>query len=189
MASEEKTLFTFMDTPVTYTQNLFYGSGILIVVLTIVAVIATELTPLDALIAGVAAMLLHWVSALTHYLGHVYAAKRTGYPMRKVRLWWVLGLGRFPKNEPNLSPDVHIQRALGGPIANIILMVIVGVLAIAFWNVGGMLQFLLGWMLFENIVFGIGALLTPYYTESFAIDGGTILHYWRIKQAQKRDNP
>ena len=35
----------------------------------------------QAIIGGLVATLLYWVSYIVHHLGHAYAARRTGYPM------------------------------------------------------------------------------------------------------------
>lgn len=186
MASQEKQLLTFFGVPITYVRPAIYGSAVLVIALTAAAVIFTELTPLDALIAGFSAMLLFWFSDIVHQYGHVLAGRRVGYPAIRIRLIHVMSATIYPQNEPRLSPDIHIQRALGGPIASLMMAILFGVLALMFWNVGGMLRFLLGYLFLLNMGLSFGALLAPIRNKYIEFDGGTILHYWRIKQQNKK---
>jgi hypothetical protein len=72
----------------------------------------------SALFGGVFVVLLHELSEIVHQLGHVWAARRTGYPMSGVR-FGVLGIfaaSVYPPDEPPLPAKIHIRRAVGGPI-------------------------------------------------------------------------
>jgi len=82
----------------------------------------------DALIAGVAATLVHWFSALWHDAGHVIAARMTGHPMQGLRLWTVFAINQYPADEGVLPAKVHVRRALGGPIASLVLTFIFALL-------------------------------------------------------------
>lgn len=188
MLPNEKPLFKLRGVPITYVPSAVYGTLLLVVVLTAAAVILTDLTPMDALIAGLAATLLFWFSDLIHQYGHALAAQRVGYPLTHIRIRTVLSVTLYPPDEPQLSPDTHIQRALGGPIMSAVLALIFGVLALMFWSVGGMLQFLLGYTFLTNLFLAVGSLALPLYTPNIEFDGGTIWHYWRIKQRQRRDD-
>src|SRR4051794_37395815 len=77
-----------------------------------------------AVVGGLAALALHWFSELVHHFGHAWAARRTGYPMIGIQLWGVLGSSVYPADEPQLPAAVHIRRALGGPIASLLLTVV-----------------------------------------------------------------
>lgn len=81
----------------------------------------------DAVAAGALATVIHWFSALWHDAGHVIAARRTGYPMSGLRLWTVFAINQYPANEGALPAQVHVQRALGGPVASLLLTVILAV--------------------------------------------------------------
>lgn len=188
MSPNEKPLLTFFGVPITYVRSAIYGSLVLVIVLTIAAILLTDLTPLDALIAGFIAMLLFWLSDIVHQYGHAVAAKRTGYPLSHIRMRTIISITIYPATEPQLSPDIHIQRALGGPIASAIMTIIVGILTLMFWEVGGMLQFLLGYTFLTNLFLAVGSLAVPLYTDFLEFDGGTILHYWRIKQQKKQNS-
>ncbi len=77
----------------------------------------------EALALGLAAVLLHWISLLLHHLGHFGAARAVGYPMSGllIGVFGLLARDIYPANEPSLPPAVHIQRALGGPLASALL--------------------------------------------------------------------
>ncbi|MFN3491611.1 MAG: hypothetical protein ACK40V_05260 [Anaerolineales bacterium] len=77
----------------------------------------------ESVILGFAAMLLHYLLELIHSLGHAIAAKWTGYPMVEIRfgVYGFYAQTIYPIGEPQLSSSTHIIRALGGPIANLIL--------------------------------------------------------------------
>jgi hypothetical protein len=80
----------------------------------------------ESILMGFIAALLHWTFELIHSLGHAYAAKRTGYPMIGITFGTlaIFALTRYPKDEPNLPPSIHIRRALGGPVINGLLSII-----------------------------------------------------------------
>ncbi len=139
--------------------------------LTFLAAVIGSLPIGTAIVGGLIATLLHFVGETLHQLGHAYAAKRTGYPMLGIRYWFMLGTSIYPPDEPPLSGRGHIQRALGGPIAS----VLVGVIAIV---LAAVIQYWVGLLLFffalDNLlVLGLGAFLPLGFT-----DGSTILTWW-----------
>ena len=76
--------------------------------------------------------MLHWFSGIWHDLGHIIAARVSGHPMIGLRLWTVFAINVYPPNEGELPAKIHVQRALGGPIASAALTAIfVGLLAIS----------------------------------------------------------
>ncbi len=88
----------------------------------------------ESILFGFIATLLHWTSELIHTLGHAYAAKRTGYPMTGITFGSLgfFALTRYPKDEPVLPSSTHIRRALGGPIINGILSIVLYI-TLPFW--------------------------------------------------------
>lgn len=83
-----------------------------------------------AILAGLVAVLLHWASEVVHHLGHAGAAQRTGYPMQSIIIGGIQGyLARssYPANEPTLPDSIHVRRAIGGPIASLLLTLIFGI--------------------------------------------------------------
>jgi len=89
--------------------------------LSLAAGLLFRLSLVDALIAGFAATLVHWFSALWHDAGHIIAARMTGHPMQGLRLWTVFAINQYPADEGDLPAKVHVRRALGGPLASLIL--------------------------------------------------------------------
>jgi hypothetical protein len=122
---------------------------------------------------GLLATLLHWWSSVLHQWGHAVAARRTGYPMREIRLLHVLSISLYPRDEPELPAEIHIRRALGGPIASL-LASLVG-FGLAWLLQSHELAYLLAlFFAFENLlVFGLGAFIPLGFT-----DGSTLLEWW-----------
>lgn len=132
-------------------------------------------TPLEALIGGLAAALLHYAADLVHQLGHALAARWTGHPMTGIRFWGPLSTSLYPSDEARLPAGVHIRRALGGPAASLLLFILAGLLYLVLHplNVG------LGWVmaffaLDSLLVFALGSFLPLGFT-----DGSTLLFWTR----------
>lgn len=156
------------------TPSAVIASAVLWLVLTLLAAFLFDVALIEAVLGGLIAVGLHWLSELWHHKGHALAAQRTGYPMRGVRLWTLLGLSLYPKDEPELPANIHIQRALGGPIASFILTLVAAALLFVTLPVGGMPLLLTQFFLLENLfVFFLGAFLPLGFT-----DGSTLLHWW-----------
>jgi hypothetical protein len=152
------------------------GSLLLWAALIALAFLLLDLPLGEAILAGLLATLLHWLSELWHQLGHAWAARRTGYPMSGVRLWGVLSTSYYPRDEPELPGAVHRRRALGGPVASITLGIVGGLVALGLRSSGGLPWWLAAFAALENLlVFGLGAFLPLGFT-----DGSTLLE-WRGK--------
>jgi Zn-dependent protease len=141
-----------------------------------------------ALLTGALALVLHWASAIWHQLGHAWAARRTGYPMIGIRLWFLLSTARYPSDEPPLPAEVHIRRALGGPLASFALTLVAGALALLLRPVIGPFWWLLVFLCADSlVVFTLGALLPLGFT-----DGSTLLRWWPQREHQgmnRREKP
>lgn len=140
--------------------------------LAILALVWLKADFVPALFAALAAALLHWLSELTHQLGHAWAARRTGYPMRGIRLWGLLSTCLYPP-EPELPARTHIRRALGGPLASLLLSILAGLLALWAYPRGGLLFYVLAFFFLDNfLVLTLGAFLPLGFT-----DGSTLLSW------------
>lgn len=129
-----------------------------------------------ALWAGFAAALLHYVSALWHQLSHAIAARRTGYPMSGIQFWGALSTSLYPTGEGELPKQIHIRRALGGPVGSLILTIVAGLLALVLFPTGVAVGWVLVFLFFDNLfMFTLGALLPLGFT-----DGSTLLHWMRM---------
>jgi len=95
-----------------------------------------------------------------HDVGHNSAARSTGHPMTGTRLGFLLVLGAwlYPADEPELPPEVHIRRALGGPAGSAVFTVIIGILALvlAGTSIGWMAMV---WFLDNLLIFTLGPFL------------------------------
>ncbi len=128
-----------------------------------------------ALLGGLLAVAIHWLSDFAHQYGHAIAARRAGFPMTGLRFWGIFSTSLWPADEPALPGRTHIQRALGGPVASILIGVAALIVA---WLVGPGGALLWGLALFaaaDNLLLlGFGAFLPLGFT-----DGSTILHWWK----------
>lgn len=137
------------------------------------------LAGLDALWFSLGATMIHWFSEFWHHFGHWLAGKVAGYPMNGLLLVYVLAVGRYPQDEPDLPARVHIQRALGGPLASFLLTLAAGVLAGRLWPAGGVGAYLAAFAFLDNLlVFTLGALLPLGFT-----DGSTLMYWWPRRRA------
>lgn len=127
-----------------------------------------------ALVGALLVVVVHWLSDLVHQLGHITAARRTGYPAIGIRFWGVFSATVYPADEPSLPGAVHIRRALGGVPASLALAVVAGILVLALRSIAGPFEWVLIFAFLDNLlVLGLGALLPLGFT-----DGSTLLRWW-----------
>jgi hypothetical protein len=150
--------------------------------LTLLAIKLLKWKPEKAILTGFLATLIHFISEFWHQLGHAQAAEQTGFPMSGMEFRGPIAISQYPSNEGMLSADVHIQRALGGPIFSLLLSVVSGVLLLALRPLGGPAFILVIFTFIDNLlVFTAGALLPLGFT-----DGSTLLHWWGHLQRGNR---
>jgi uncharacterized membrane protein YjgN (DUF898 family) len=155
--------------------SVFVGSLVLWVALSVFGLVLLNLSAAEAILGGLVAVLLHWLSAFIHQLGHIWAARSTSYPMTGVQFWFLLGTSRYPRDEPELPAAIHIRRALGGPPVSFVFAALSGLAALALGQVSGIGYWLALFLMLDNLlVFSLGALLPMSFT-----DGGTLWHWWR----------
>jgi len=156
--------------------SAWIGLAGLWVVLAGIGVFLLELTPGEAILGGLAAALLHWVSELGHQLGHAWAARRTGHPMVGVRFWGVLGTSIYPQNEPEMPAKVHIRRALGGPEGSFFMTGLAALVFLVLMAQGSVWMWVGAFFFLDNLlVFTLGAFIPTGFS-----DGSTLLA-WRGK--------
>jgi hypothetical protein len=150
------------------------GSIGLWAVLTVVAAGLFSVPIGESIVAGLIAAALHWVSEITHQLGHARAARATGHPMIGIRLWGVLSTALYPADEGRLPAAVHIRRALGGPAMSLLVTLAAGAIALALRSVAGTLWLLATFFFLDNLlVLTLGSFLPLGFT-----DGSTLLEWW-----------
>lgn len=154
--------------------SVIVGSLVFWAVLIVFAVGVSYLPLGVAIVAGFFAIVLHWASEVIHQLGHATAARSTGYPMSGIQFWGLLSTSLYPSNEGKLPASVHIRRAIGGPLASLLLTFFATVLVLVVRSAGGLSAWLAWFLFLDNLlVFTLGALMPFRFT-----DGGTLLYWW-----------
>lgn len=130
----------------------------------------------QAVIGGLVAVMLHWLTDLWHHIGHAYAARQVGYPMQGVRFGFLLAASVYPANEPALPAAVHVARALGGPTAS--FFACMGIAPFVFFTgvIGGLLWLWVVFLFLDNLL-NVVQLFIPLGFN----DASTIL-YWLRKR-------
>lgn len=152
------------------------GTIVLWVGLSGIGILMLDLRFSQAIGAGLIAALLYWLSEIVHQLGHAYAARRTGYPMVGIHLgkYLFFGTSLYPENEERLPAEIHIRRALGGPISSFAFTIATGVVALLLYPGEGVLWWIALFVCIINLlVFTIGPFLPLGFT-----DGSTLLKWW-----------
>jgi hypothetical protein len=152
------------------------GSILLLLILGGIAIGILHMPLAEAAIASLLAVILHWVSVVAHQMGHAWAARRTGYPMRGMRLGYLglLSTSLYPPDEPRLPARVHIRRALGGPTGSLVFSVIAAAALLVLRNMSTALEWVGVFFLFDNlVVMTLGSFLPLGFT-----DGSTLLQWW-----------
>lgn len=166
-------LVQLADLEISARPSAFVGFALFWLLLSLMAYTGFRLDLPAALMGGFSGTLLHFASELWHNLGHALAARRTGYPMSGVVFWGVLATSRYPANQGSLPGRVHIQRALGGPLASALLAALAGLL-LTQMNPAGLWFWLAAFFFTDNLlVFTFGSLLPLGFT-----DGSTLLAWW-----------
>ena len=138
-----------------------------------------DLKPLPSVLSGLGISFGHWLSLFVHHIGHAIAAQRTGHPMVGVRLWWWLATSLYPRGEPSLPSEVHLQRAFGGPVASTAFAFIMAFLAFPLYAAGHWAGVLFAITSLNSFfIFAVGSLIPLGFN-----DGSTILT-WLEKRRQ-----
>jgi hypothetical protein len=146
--------------------------------LTLIGASVFGLSAAEAILGGLLGVALHYASELWHHLGHAWAARRTGHPMLGMRFGHLLGTMAFsiyPPDEGDLPARVHIRRALGGPLANLLVALLALPLTLALQSSGGLAYALALWLFLENLVIYTLQALVPLGFN----DGTTLWTWWR----------
>lgn len=160
---------------ITADTSVIGGIALLFVVFSLLGMKLFRLKPPAALVGGFLATILHFVAEMWHQTGHARAAEQTGYPMQSIHLWGVLGTSVYPADEPPLPPEVHVQRALGGPRASALLTVAAGLIALMVRPVSRLAFMVAAIFAGENLgIFTVGAFLPLPFMET---DGTTLNRY------------
>jgi hypothetical protein len=166
---------------ITVLPRAYTVSNILCVVFIIGARLVLGLSLWESLVFGASALLIYWGSAFIHHVGHILAARTTGYPIVGLRFGtfggW-LSTDVYPFDEPPLSPSIHVRRALGGPIASALLALLFGLMAYVLSQ--NEITYISVW--YWLTIFGLLINLLVYFGQAFIPlgfnDGSVLWRYW-----------
>ncbi len=74
----------------------------------------------DSIIIGLAAILLWYQTDIVHVIGHIISARLSKAPMDYVK-WGIMPLTGY--HDHDVTPEQHIGRSVGGPIASALAVV------------------------------------------------------------------
>jgi len=173
-------LGSVLNLQISVTRSAILSFLVLWLLLALIGIIFIQLSVIESIIGGFIAAFFHYFSEFLHQLGHSIAARRTGYPMKGVRFWFIFGGSVYPRDEGDLPGSIHIRRALGGAPMSFLITLILGLVLLALGQSSGMLWWVVLFLFLDNLlVFTLGALL-PIRIGDFVTDGATIL-YWRSR--------
>jgi len=72
------------------------------------------------ILAGVGYGLLLIIMNVIHTVGHILSGNRVGAPMKANLVTATYHVNLYPDDPPSLPPRIHLGRALGGPLLNIL---------------------------------------------------------------------
>lgn len=160
----------------------FISALLIWLIVTLFSIKLLKWRPEKAAAGGFLAMLIHFLSEWWHQFGHAQAAEQTGYPMQGMEFKGPIATSLYPENEGVLSAEVHIQRALGGPIFSFMLAIVSGLIALGLRPLGNPALLLTLFSFADNLlVFTIGALMPLGFT-----DGSTLLKWLGRRQGGRR---
>jgi len=123
-----------------------------------------------AVLIGFATMVLLILADFGHALGHIFSARYAGAPMDEIRIT-VTQMPHTLYENNAVSPDVHRLRALGGPVFNLLcLLLSIAVFAVA--PAGSVARELATWS-----ASGHSMILIMSLAPLPIVDGGTLLKW------------
>jgi hypothetical protein len=113
-------------------------------------------------------VLLFVVTSFTHSIGHIVSGQRVGAGMDELIVTNTRHVNIYHGDQSKFPARVHITRAIGGPLANILVGLVSGIL----WWVSGANNPTLLVVSLMNLAFGFGS-LAPLPS----VDGGVIVEH------------
>ena len=130
----------------------------------------------QGLLIGLVTALLLVVAEYGHPLAHIFSARYAGAPMHEILI--SLDMPRTLYSNNDVLPKVHRMRALGGPIFNLLgLLLSLAIYAVASGN--PIAAELAGWS-----ALGHGLLLIMSLSPLPPVDGGTILKWTLVERGK-----
>jgi hypothetical protein len=156
--------------------SFFISSLLLWALLAFIGLMWFQLPLLQAMVGGLVAVVLHWLTVCWHHVGHAYAARRVGYPMQGVRFGFLIAASVYPSDEPALPAAVHVARAFGGPTANFLLCLLIAPFVFFTRLIGGVFWLLVLFLFLDNLILAVQLFIPLSFN-----DGSAIL-YWLRKR-------
>ncbi len=130
----------------------------------------------QGLLIGLVTTLLLLVVEFGHDLAHIFSARYAGAPMDEILIYG--GMPRTLYSNNDVSPNVHRMRALGGPIFNLMGLL----LSLAIYRVtssNSIAKEMAGWW-----ALGHGLQLLMSVSPLPPVDGGTILKWTLVEKGK-----
>jgi hypothetical protein len=129
-------------------------------------------------LVGFLTVLLLLIAEIGHAFAHIFSARYAGAPMDEIRIAAESGMPRTLYWNNKVSPDVHRMRAIGGPIFNLLGLVLS--LVIHFAVPGNTIV----WELAAWSAVGHGLLLIMSLAPVPSVDGGTLLKWTLVARGK-----
>lgn len=129
-----------------------------------------------SLLIGFVSTILLLVVEFGHPLAHIFSARFAGAPMDEVRI--AADMPRTLYKDNDVTPNTHRMRALGGPIFNVIGLL----LSIAIFETVSQNSIVREWMAWSAV--GHGLLLIMSLVPLPPVDGGTILKWTLVAKGR-----
>jgi Zn-dependent protease len=129
---------------------------------------------------SVLAVLLFYISLLSHEMGHALVARRLGVSVEGITLWVFGGVARLSGDAATAGAETRI--AIAGPVVSLVLAIAFGAVTFAL-DAGGppLIEGACAWLAFSN-----GTLLIFNLIPAFPLDGGRILRAWLWRRSGDR---
>ncbi len=171
---KEYELGRFAGLDVSFKPSAILGTVLLWILFSLLAIQWFGISSIKAFVGGVILVLLHWASVIVHHLGHAWAAYMTGYPMAGIRLCAIFGISIYPLSEGCLPATIHIRRALGGPIASLVVTLVAISIVLILEPMDDQLLWIGAIFFMDNLIFFTLGSLVPMGIN----DGSTLLRWW-----------
>jgi len=124
-------------------------------------------------VVAVIAVLLFYVSLLSHEMGHAIVARRLGVKVDGITLWIFGGVARLRGDVA--TPGTEVKIAIAGPLVSLAFAVIFGAATFALDATGGppLVEGGIAWLAGTNAM-----LLLFNLIPAFPLDGGRLLRAW-----------
>jgi len=132
-------------------------------------------------LVSVIAVVLFYVSLLSHELGHAIVARRLGVKVDGITLWIFGGVARLRGDAA--TPGTEVKIAIAGPLVSLALSILFGAATFALDATGGpvLVEGGIAWLAGTNAM-----LLLFNLIPAFPLDGGRLLRAWLWQRSGDR---